>query len=709
MRKVDRATVKALELTAPGACKADRDALYGQLKSGTIFGAFHEGDREEIWSNVLSVSTNRLIPSLFSFFQDVHYLEEPANCVKMLVKLSSRDTVSSALEDAFKDVNQTPGQCVIQESELRFVSKSGSRLDRLDSGCRQVWMSAFRNYLKMPTLPKGKNLLAKPRSKPSSAATYDFAALAYRLGFESKQIQDLLQRPADWQIARNTLLEARDPEYYSYDPSDLDRCMELIVSCFETAKRRPEAEVQNAEINYARPKRCGIPEQQTERLLLFLDTLDSNDEGQDCEITPFFIRRSVYFAFFGKPYTISGHVAGRQAEEERLAEQMRLEQERREQERREQERQEGLEQERQAAEEQAMRQSAEKNRAKEEEKKRVEEKERERIQKKERLRTAEKEERRRKARQGILEKAKEERLKQKRVYQEKLGQERLEQERQKTLEQERLEQERLDQQRLQQERLEEERVEQERQERLEQERQERLEQERLEQERLEKERLNEEKQEQEEREQENIYRQSEQELFEEDNAGETPVLDEQESYASKVQNPIVGLEHNNEQLQELWKTHSRKKGPLDTPKPPAATRNRKRITKLDLGTVLETKAQAKDNLLTTVAAAAEVQLHNQATVQVEFKIEEEGTWRVDQTVNVDPSDMWRLKRAAFKYMSKVNNMELFDVNHRMLNLSTIECIIADGTNTILLVPKQAPLVNKAPDSGGYRMKFRRTE
>ena len=41
MQKVDRVTVKALELTAPGACKADFQALYGKVRSGQIFGAFH--------------------------------------------------------------------------------------------------------------------------------------------------------------------------------------------------------------------------------------------------------------------------------------------------------------------------------------------------------------------------------------------------------------------------------------------------------------------------------------------------------------------------------------------------------------------------------------------------------------------------------------------------------------------------------------------
>jgi hypothetical protein len=82
--QVDRAMEKVLELTAPGACKADFQALYGKLRSGQIFGAFNEQDREDIWSRVLSASVDRLIPSLFSFFEDINYLKNVAEGVKRL-------------------------------------------------------------------------------------------------------------------------------------------------------------------------------------------------------------------------------------------------------------------------------------------------------------------------------------------------------------------------------------------------------------------------------------------------------------------------------------------------------------------------------------------------------------------------------------------------------------------------------------------------
>jgi hypothetical protein len=103
MQKVDRATVKALELMAPGACKADFQALYSKVRNGQILSAFSERDREDIWSRVLSATVNRLVPSLFSFFEDLNYLKNVADGMKRLFPLLPDGTVSSAMEDAYSD------------------------------------------------------------------------------------------------------------------------------------------------------------------------------------------------------------------------------------------------------------------------------------------------------------------------------------------------------------------------------------------------------------------------------------------------------------------------------------------------------------------------------------------------------------------------------------------------------------------------------
>ncbi|KAF2647755.1 hypothetical protein K491DRAFT_614063 [Lophiostoma macrostomum CBS 122681] len=221
MLKVSRADVKALELKAPGACRSDRISLHGQLREGKIFGAFTEREREAMWPDILSETTDRLIPSLSSFFADVHYLKGPADCVKALVELWPDETVPSALERIFSDANQETDRCIIQQSESTFISIPGNRSDRLELGVLQIWIGAMRDYLEMLPEKEDDSLVAKPRSQPNERIGYEFASLAYRLGFESEEIRYQIQRSPDEEIARKTLLKARDPTRYKYDDADV--------------------------------------------------------------------------------------------------------------------------------------------------------------------------------------------------------------------------------------------------------------------------------------------------------------------------------------------------------------------------------------------------------------------------------------------------------------------------------------------------------
>ena len=48
LQRVDSATVRALELKAPGCSKRDAQTLQGQLLSSQIFSAFSQQEREAI-------------------------------------------------------------------------------------------------------------------------------------------------------------------------------------------------------------------------------------------------------------------------------------------------------------------------------------------------------------------------------------------------------------------------------------------------------------------------------------------------------------------------------------------------------------------------------------------------------------------------------------------------------------------------------------
>jgi Protein of unknown function (DUF3723) len=175
---------------------------------------------------------------------------------------------------------------VIQESESICGSKPESLADRVDLGMRQIFIFAMRNYLEMPVEPKRKIVLAKSTSeKAGQAVLCEFAGLAYRLGFESKEIRSLMQRSFDREIARDALLKARKPGRYEYDEAAFEHHLGQIVRMFSTARpvtaEQPKAALE-ADDSGGLLKRCGIPRRQDherDKSSLFLSKLH---EVGDC-------------------------------------------------------------------------------------------------------------------------------------------------------------------------------------------------------------------------------------------------------------------------------------------------------------------------------------------------------------------------------------------------------------------------------------------
>ena len=179
LRRVDRAAVKALELRVPKYSRQDAQVLQGQLLSGQIFREFSQKEREAIWLELLSIDC--LIPSLFTFFEDVRYLDACANCIKRLAMPPRDGTVAHTLTHKFVDANQTSGQCIIEVAESSFAVRPGQHADRLELGRRQLWIYAMRHYQKMPADPKQeeKNLLIKAEYKRiDKTVLYEYTILA---------------------------------------------------------------------------------------------------------------------------------------------------------------------------------------------------------------------------------------------------------------------------------------------------------------------------------------------------------------------------------------------------------------------------------------------------------------------------------------------------------------------------------------------------
>jgi hypothetical protein len=171
----------------------------------------------------------------------------------------------------------------------------------------------MRDYQWMPPKPKKKNLLANPAQKDADDEVLcRFATSIHEIGFRSDEISNLMGLYADREIAQKALLRARKPDRYHYPEAVFEANVKTMMRLFSTAQRAT-AEQANAalevDISDEPPERCGKPlthDQERDRLSLFLDKLHNTDEEVFDEMSSFFIRRSVYFAYFGR---LSGDTA----------------------------------------------------------------------------------------------------------------------------------------------------------------------------------------------------------------------------------------------------------------------------------------------------------------------------------------------------------------------------------------------------------------
>jgi hypothetical protein len=148
--------------------------------------------------------------------------------------------------------------------------------------------------------------------RPSCASLLPFAD---RLGFESDEISALKQRSPEREIARNALLEARKSDRYEYNDTVFESHIAQIVRMFLTAtplRAEQLSPVLVSDDPNASGNRCGFPDEQAweeDSKLLFVSNLHNARREQGEAITSFFVRRSIYFAFFGKSMNLLTNVS----------------------------------------------------------------------------------------------------------------------------------------------------------------------------------------------------------------------------------------------------------------------------------------------------------------------------------------------------------------------------------------------------------------
>src|SRR5438045_2537376 len=129
----------------------------------------------------------------------------------------------------------------------------------------------MHHVLEMPQECIKENLLMKSTVKADKTVLHRFADLAEWLRFQSPEISDLKQLP------NLTIAE------------ESNQSIPLLITSGPGVPRK---------------QRCGLPNAQAheeDRKFVFINNLHNENQEQGEGITSFFILRSKYFAFFGRP------------------------------------------------------------------------------------------------------------------------------------------------------------------------------------------------------------------------------------------------------------------------------------------------------------------------------------------------------------------------------------------------------------------------
>ncbi|KAF4446547.1 Intracellular protein transport protein USO1 [Fusarium austroafricanum] len=309
MPRVDRQTIELLQLRAPGYSSHDASVVSKNFREGTIFSAIrHQGTRKSIWRNLQSLPC--LIPSLYSFFEDLKYLQPPAKVVRQLVA-PSKNSTREAMWRIFTAHGMPENQWLLQtgDGEADYQWLQGSSSDQFEFGYQQIWLYAWRYWAELvPECPRKEEGEATPISqRPDPRRWREIARLAARLGFESDEIDGFLSLDPDREIAKEALLKARSPEQFGYDDSAFESYVTEVCRIFNLAKEIPAADSKPCLLipgcGESLARRCGRVYDnayKADRKYLFLSHLYDLQHGESSGLSSFAVRMSVYFAFFGR-------------------------------------------------------------------------------------------------------------------------------------------------------------------------------------------------------------------------------------------------------------------------------------------------------------------------------------------------------------------------------------------------------------------------
>lgn len=296
---VDENSVHFLQALAPQRSLRDRNNIEVGMRDNSLFPSVSDQlSRDIIFRNICDI--DGLVPSLFTFFESLKYLEPCCKILRDLVPLKSKRTIRQEL---FAHYWPQPSYPIEYGDSDRRLLPSDSSEHACELGYWQLWLYTLRNFPDLsPFSPRKELKKGKPQAKePNPALLRQLGDLAFRLGFQTPAAKASKERDAEADIA---------VRFISQCGGIISQCEREIAALISIGKAVSQQASMAAYLDspplsgttiLPKDRRVGRPYEdsfQHDRQYLFLPYLCSSPTSAS-DITSLFATRDMFVSFFG--------------------------------------------------------------------------------------------------------------------------------------------------------------------------------------------------------------------------------------------------------------------------------------------------------------------------------------------------------------------------------------------------------------------------
>lgn len=294
---VDAITVRKLETLCPKVSTHDAELVTDLMADKSIFSKVRDdGDRMIIHSNLLE---SRMIPSMFTFFENLKCIEPCAQILRNLLPEEEGRSLYVALRATYI----RPSELYVEyaANDLRLHPSSSTKRD-CEIGYQQLWLYALRNFYAMTdATPRKDPSSRKPKARDANPILWKrLGALALSLGFRTEVAKRLAAQDGEERLAAQAV---NDAELASTISQEATQQIARILRNAPKLQSEPKGVSLIGEKLLPRERRCGRPfesDHNLDRQSLFLPIMYAKPEHSSEHVSTLYCTLEMFRGFFGE-------------------------------------------------------------------------------------------------------------------------------------------------------------------------------------------------------------------------------------------------------------------------------------------------------------------------------------------------------------------------------------------------------------------------